>query len=80
MNTPLNHRGAFNVDDLVGTADFVDLTTGITFEINHRSSLALAVVAPVTGPKPFDVEALLEFNYRFGASVPHSNPPVNVLQ
>jgi hypothetical protein len=78
VNTPLNHRGGLDPDDLLGTADVVDLTTGVTFEFNRRSTLAIAVAVPVTGPKPFDLEALAQFNLRFGASAPRSNP--NVLQ
>ena len=80
VNDPLNHRGAFNGADLVGTADVVDLTLGITFELNHRSTFTFGVVAPVTGPKPFDIEALAQVNWRFGASARSSQPIINTLQ
>jgi hypothetical protein len=43
----------------------VDLTAGATFGLGNRSILALGVVTPVTGPKPFDVEALVQLNIRF---------------
>jgi hypothetical protein len=63
VNTPLNHRGSGN--GVVGTPDWVDLVGGVIFELNHRSILTLAVGAPITGPKPYDLEGILAFNYRF---------------
>ena len=67
LNDPLNHRGAFAVSDPAGTADVVDLTMATTFELGQRSNLSVGIVTPVTGPKPFDVEALVQFNWLFGA-------------
>jgi hypothetical protein len=67
VNIPLNHRGALDINDPVGTADVVDLTFGVTFVLGGRSTLALGYVTPVTGPRPFDYELLLQFNWRFGA-------------
>jgi hypothetical protein len=64
---PLNHRGAFKALDPVGTPDVVDLTMATTFVLGERSNLSLGVVTPVTGPKPFDVEALVQLNWFFGA-------------
>jgi hypothetical protein len=66
VNDPLNHRGAFNAADPVGTPDWVDLTTGVTFEFSKASTLAVGFVTPVTGPKPYDFEILAQLNYRFG--------------
>jgi hypothetical protein len=66
VNTPLNHRGAFNINDLAGTPDVVDLTTGTIFELRQRSTLAIGIVTPVTGPKPFNWEVLVQFNLHFG--------------
>ena len=66
MNTPLDHRGVFRLNDEAGTADVVDLTAGLTLEFSHRTTLVLAAVTPVTGPKPFDIEALAQVNVRFG--------------
>src|SRR5207247_3490414 len=65
VNTPLNHRGAFNFSDRAGTPDWVELTMGTTFELYQRSTLALGIVTPITGPKPFDVEVLVQLNWRF---------------
>jgi hypothetical protein len=79
VNNPLNHRGAFNGYDLVGTADVVNLTTGVTFEINHRSTFTIGVVTPVTGPKPFDIEALAQVNWSFGYTARRGQPVINNL-
>jgi hypothetical protein len=68
VNNPLNHRGATNPTDPVGTQDWVDLTTGLTFELRRTATLALGFVTPVTGPKPYDFEVLAQFNMRFGAT------------
>jgi hypothetical protein len=68
VNTPLNHRGAFRFLDPAGTPDVVDLTLGTAFEFSHRTTLVLAAVAPVTGPKPFDYEVIAQVNVRFGKS------------
>ena len=68
VNTPLNHRGAFSLGDPAATPDVVDLTTGTIFELNRRSTLSVGLVTPVTGPKPFNLEALVQFNLSFGRS------------
>jgi hypothetical protein len=67
VSDPLNHRGAFKVSDVAGTADVVNLTMATTIELGCRSNLSVGIVTPVTGPKPFDVEALVQFNWFFGA-------------
>jgi hypothetical protein len=63
VNTPLDHRGSEATP--IGGVDIVDLTFGTTVGIRHRAFLNLGVVTPVTGPKPFDVEAQVQLNYRF---------------
>lgn len=40
----------------------VNLTSGITFIFNRRTTLALAAVAPVSTPHPFNVEFLAQLN------------------
>jgi hypothetical protein len=65
VNTPVNHRGAFRQGDVAGTPDVVDLTAGANFEFYRRSRLGLGVATPVTGPRPFNVEALAQFTLRF---------------
>jgi hypothetical protein len=66
VNTPLNHRGVFNPDDLAGSPDIVNLTMGGTLEFGRRASLALGFITPVTGPKPFDYEIMTMFQLRCG--------------
>jgi hypothetical protein len=77
VNTPLNHRGAFRANDPAATPDVVDLTMGATLEFNRRSTLAAALVTPVTGPRPFDFEVLVQLNIRFGPRPPA--PTINVI-
>lgn len=67
VTDPLNHRGVFRTNDPAGTADIVDLTMATTFGLGRHSLLAVGVVTPLTGPKPFDVEALVQFTWNFGA-------------
>ena len=50
---------------LAGTPDWVELTMGTTFELFRRSTLAVGIVTPVTGPKPYDLEVLAQLNLRF---------------
>ena len=55
----------FGVTDSLKLYNTVDFTLGTTFEFAHHTTLGIGVVAPVTGPKPFDVEAIAQLNYRF---------------
>jgi len=66
VNTPLNHRNPFNPNDPAATPDFVDLTYGLDVRFRQRSVLSLGIATPVTGPRPFDLEALVLFNIYFG--------------
>jgi hypothetical protein len=45
--------------------DVVDVTLGTTFEFVNRATLGIGVVTPLTGPRPFDVAALAQLNWRF---------------
>jgi hypothetical protein len=66
VNTPLNHRGASNAEeDPLATPDWVTLTLGTTVNFRQRTSLALAVGVPITGPRPYDYEIIAQLNYRF---------------
>jgi len=66
LSDPLNHRGALNLADPAGSSDQVDFTTGVTFEFKRNCTLALGVVTPVSGPRPFDYELLAQLNIHFG--------------
>ncbi len=60
---PLDRQG--RISDMEFTPDVVDLTEGVTFEIRRQFTLAVGVAEPVTGPKPFDIEAIAQLNIRF---------------
>lgn len=62
VTTPLNHRA---VTDTIQGIDIVVLTGGVHMGLGDRSLLTLGVATPVTGPRVFDVEAIVQFNYRF---------------
>src|SRR5512135_249462 len=64
VTTPLNHRG-FHLSDPVGTPDVVDLTYGLNVEVRGRSYLRTGIVTPVTGPRPFSLEVLVQYSLRF---------------
>ena len=66
VNTPLTHGDWTNRNDPGGTPNVVNLTYGLNCEFNHRSILTLGLVTPVTGPRPFDYEALILYNVFFG--------------
>jgi hypothetical protein len=63
VTTPLNHRN--DPSAAVTVPDLVVLTAGSHFEIGRAATLSVGVAAPVTGPRAFDVEALVQLNYRF---------------
>jgi hypothetical protein len=62
VNTAFNHRGFEG--DPIGFADNVVLTGGFHSFIG-RSILTAGVAVPVTGPRIYDVEAIVQFNFRF---------------
>jgi hypothetical protein len=65
VNTPLNHRGALRLGDVAATPDVVDLTLGSYVDLGRSAHLGVGVAMPVTGPRPFDVEAIAHFELRF---------------
>src|SRR5271157_4440819 len=76
VNSPLNHRGFDIPNELAGTPDVVNLTYGLNVEFDRNSLLTFGFVTPVTGPRPFDYEAVLLFNFRFGRSAVRATPPI----
>lgn len=62
VTTPLNNRGD---NELISVSDIVSFTLGTHFGIGQRSLLTLGVNVPVTGPQQYDIEALVNFNFRF---------------
>jgi hypothetical protein len=65
FNTPLNHRGTPNLRDPVRQSDIVDLTGGVNFGFADRAWLAVGAAVPVTGPRPFDFEILVQLRLWF---------------
>jgi hypothetical protein len=65
INNPLNHRDIFNVKDKAGAADIVDFTSGLNIFFKNKVQLGMAVVTPVTGPRPFSLESLAFLNVYF---------------
>lgn len=63
VNTPLNHRGSENSP--IGFIDSVNLTGGVYWIFGQRTYLGTAIGAPVTGPRPFNFETLVNLNVRF---------------
>jgi hypothetical protein len=65
-NNPLTHRGEYDLFDRAGTPDILNLTGGIHFQFRRRALLTFGWVTPVTGPRPFDFEAVALLNIFFG--------------
>jgi hypothetical protein len=66
VNNPLNHRGAFRINDVAGTPDVVDFTLAANFIFGRQGVFTVGFVDPVTGPKPFDFEVMALLNIFFG--------------
>lgn len=66
INVPLNHNNPFNLSDPNSTGTVVDLTYGFNAVIGRRTLVSLALGTPVTGPRPFNMEAMAFVNYYFG--------------
>jgi hypothetical protein len=62
VNSPTNHHGVFSAKAIAGTAEVVDLTSGLNVFMGKRTLLSLGVVDPVTGPRPFSLEAQAYLN------------------
>ena len=41
------------------------MTFGSHFIVRQRGIVTLGVATPLTGPQPFDVEAIAQFNLRY---------------
>jgi hypothetical protein len=75
VNTPLNHRISHAVGAAPGTPDVVDLTFGASVAFGRRAILSAGVVDPVTGPRPYDLEAVALLNIFYGRRQPAPTPP-----
>jgi hypothetical protein len=64
ITTPLDNRG-FDSSDLITYVDVVVITGGLHIGLGERSLLTLGAAAPVTGPRPFAVEGIVQLNFRY---------------
>jgi hypothetical protein len=64
LNTPLTNRGLSGSSSVV-FPDNVTLLGGTFFEFYSRSTLGFAAGAPVTGPRPFSLQATAQLSVRF---------------
>ncbi len=64
LNTPLNRREpGFNPQGIFFQDQF-NMTAGSYF-LFHRAQLGAAVCVPLVGPRPYAIEAIASFNFRF---------------
>jgi len=61
LNTPLTNR---SMDSAIFFQDQFNLTTGI-YTMLRRMTIGVAVGTPLVGPKPYNVEAIGNLNFRF---------------
>jgi hypothetical protein len=55
----------FGAADGLRVFNVINVTMGATMLLSNGATVGLGMVVPLTGPKPFDVEVLSQFNYRF---------------
>lgn len=60
--TPLSHRSP---GGLVQVLDVVSLTGGVHLGLGQQSWLTIGVNSPISAPRPYSVEGIVQFNYRF---------------
>jgi hypothetical protein len=65
IRQPDRRADVFGFVDPLRVHDVVDVTLGTTFEFGRRATLGTGVALPVTGPKPFDAELLVQLNLLF---------------
>jgi hypothetical protein len=62
VTTPLDNR---STNSQIIVSDIVSLTEGLQFGIGERSFLSLGINNPISGPRPYGIEAIVNFDYRF---------------
>jgi hypothetical protein len=63
VNTPFNNRDPAKLP--IGASDIVSFTLGTSYGLGARSSLNLGVNVPVTGPRVYALETLVQLNVRY---------------
>lgn len=64
LTSPLNNRG-LGGNSAFGFPDIFVLTGGSHFGIGQRATLTTAIGLPLTGPRPFSFEGILQLNIAF---------------
>ncbi len=62
ITNPLNHRDG---NGPISVPDLVILTEGLQVGLGRATSVSLGLGVPVTGPRPFDLEAMIQINVRY---------------
>jgi hypothetical protein len=62
LTTPLNNRSD---DAAVFVPDMLVFTGGAHFGLFRNGVLSLGAATPITGPRPFNIEAFVQLNWRF---------------
>jgi hypothetical protein len=65
LRQPDRKVNLFGIVDDQRLSDVFDVTLGTTAVLSNRGTLGVALSVPLTGPKPFDVEVLVQLNYLF---------------
>lgn len=60
VSSPLNNRGLYKLP--IGASDVVGFTGGATLGLGSRSFLNIGSNVPVTGPRPYAMEAMFHLN------------------
>jgi len=78
LSDPLNHRGAFRPNDPAGSPDVFDMTFGASFVLRKHITASFGGSFPVTGPRPFNIEAMALLNIYYGRTGPAqaTSPPM----
>jgi hypothetical protein len=63
VTTPLENRDSDSLGIVV--PDILSFTAGVHIDLGARSELSIGWNVPVTGPRPYNSEALVQLNYRF---------------
>jgi hypothetical protein len=63
INTPLNHRGSSASP--IGLPDIFNITGGVHVILQNGWTISSAIGAPLSGPRPNDIEGILQLNIRF---------------
>jgi hypothetical protein len=61
VTTPLSKRGTDRIP--VGGRDIVSCTGAVAIGLGSCSTVNIGTSVPVTGPKPYDIEGMVQFNF-----------------